>query len=125
MPDVEVCVGKLSDGEWCLGPEDIETYPFASPPYSMRQGSEGVVAAAIRNVLFGGVEGQGWVVGWEEEVPWGGSAWDPGREWWGCYCWVVLRALAPDERASEWAATGSDKREQTLAMLKVIACTTD
>ena len=133
-------VGRVWAGVECRCAEDIERHAFDNPPYSFT-GPPALVDAVIREVLFGGVEGS-FGVGWtrrlhmnetEEEVdecdtvPWGGPAWDAGREWWGCYCWVVLRALAPQERASRWRAEpgGGFGGEHSLAMLKVHACTTD
>ena len=105
----------------------VDRHPFLSPPYGFN-GPEALADAAISSVLFGGAPG-GYVLDWNDPgnalmgVPWGGSAWFSGRDWWGCYMWAACRVLAPGERTSEWADNGLG--EGRLAMLRVVACTTD
>ncbi len=99
-----------------------------SPPSSC--GPRALAEAVVSNVLFGGAPG-GYVCHWNAwndvegstDVEWGGRAWESGREWWGNYCWAACRVLAPGERTSEWADNGLG--EGRLAMLRVVACTTD
>ena len=105
----------------------VDRRPFLSPPYGFN-GPEALAEAVISSILFGGAPG-GYVLDWNDAgnalmgVPWGGGAWEGGRDWFGCYCWVACRVLAPGERTSEWAGNGLG--EGRLAMLRLVACTTD
>ncbi len=122
-------IGLLHDGRMLTTPGDVNLEPFLSPPYGF-SGPRTLAEAVVSNVLFGGAPG-GYVNGWHawndlegtHDVEWGGRAWESGREWWGNYCWVACRVLAPGERASEWAGEGPSERR--LAMLKLTASTTD
>ena len=105
-------IGFLEEGNnYCFGPDTVDRAPFLNPPYGFN-GPEALADAVISSVLFGGAPG-GYVLDWNVGgnalmgVPWGGSAWFSGRDWWGCYMWAACRVLAPGERTSECISTSA------------------